>query len=164
MLKKKLLYKKSLKFLFSNIENFLVKKYTYKNKSLDILYSNIFRISTSFKQLFFSFLNLTTSYMRLLSTGVLVKQHVKSFKFFKKSIFVINPLVMIIKYSFINFFKKLYFLECLNYSKKQFLFLKKFLNSVKLSIKFLIFKKTWIFTSKPVKRIKRRITKLLKNV
>jgi hypothetical protein len=31
-------------------------------------------------------------------------------------------------------------------------------------LRFLIFKKTWTYTTKPVKRIKRRVVKLLKNV
>ena len=125
---------------------------------------NIFRLSTSFKQLFFSLLNLSTNYTKLFSTGVILKAQVKHFKFFKKSIFNINPLVMTIRYGFVSFFKHLYMVECLNYSKKQYLFLKKFLNSVKTSLKYLVFKKTWEYTTKPVKRIKRRVTKLLKNL
>ena len=70
---------------------------------------------------------------------------------------------MTIRYGFVSFFKHLYMVECLNYSKKQYLFLKKFLNSVKTSLKYLVFKKTWEYTTKPVKRIKRRVLRLIKN-
>lgn len=125
---------------------------------------NIFRISTSYKQLFFSLLNLGTSFVKLFSTGVILRHQVKHFKFFKKSIFSVNPLVMTIRFSFVDFFKKMYCIECLNYSKKQYIFFKKFLNSIKSEIKFIIFKKTWEYTTKPVKRIKRRVRKLLRNM
>lgn len=137
-------------------------KYLYAGK--EFFFQNIFRISTSFKQLFFSMLNLSTSFSKLFSTGVILRNQVKNFKFFKRSIFCINPLVMSIRFSFVPFFKKLYLIECLNYSKKQFLFLKKFVTSIKTELKFMLFKKTWEYTSKPVKRIKRRVTKLLKNL
>ena len=128
----------------------------FTNKS-SYFFQNIFRITTSFKQLFFSLL-------KLFSTGVILKQQVKHFKFFKKSIFNINPLVMTIRFGFVSFFKKLYMIECLNYFKRQYMFLKKFINSIKTQLKYLIFKKTWEYTTKPVKRIKRRVVKLLKNL
>lgn len=133
------------------------------NKS-SYFFQNIFRITTSFKQLFFSLLNLSTSFTKLFSTGVILKHQVKHFKFFKKSIFNINPLVMTIRFGFVSFFKKLYMIECLNYSKRQYMFLKKFINSIKTQLKYLVFKKTWEYTTKPVKRIKRRVVKLLKNL
>jgi hypothetical protein len=44
------------------------------------------------------------------------------------------------------------------------LFLKKFMSSIKTDLKYMIFKKTWKYTTKPVKRIKRRVVKLLKNL
>jgi hypothetical protein len=109
-------------------------------------------------------LNLSTSFFKLFSTGVILRNQVKNFKFFKRSIFCINPLVMSIRFSFVPFFSKLYLIECLNYSKKQFLFLNKFISSIKTELKYMIFKKTWEYTTKPVKRIKRRVTKLLKNL
>ena len=130
----------------------------------EYFFQNIFRISTSYKQLFFSLLTLSTDFCKLFSTGVILKNQVKYFKFFKKSIFNINPLVMTIRFSFVSFFRKMYCIECLNYSKRQFMFFKKFINSIKSEIKFIVFKKTWEYTTKPVKRIKRRVTKLLKNM
>jgi hypothetical protein len=90
----------------------------------------------------FSLLNLSFDFVKIFSTGVILKKHTNFFKFFKKSIFNINPLVMVIRYSFVDFFKNLYIIECLNYSKKQFLFLKKFLNSVNITVKYMLFKKT----------------------
>lgn len=71
---------------------------------------------------------------------------------------------MVIRYSFIDFFKKVYLIECLNYTKKQFLFFKKLLNTVQIELKYVIFKKTWEYTTKPVKRIKRRVAKMLRNL
>lgn len=71
---------------------------------------------------------------------------------------------MTIRFGFVSFFKKLYMIECLNYSKRQYMFLKKFINSIKTQLKYLVFKKTWEYTTKPVKRIKRRVVKLLKNL
>ncbi len=136
----------------------------YLLNAKELFFQNIFRISTSYRQLFFSLLNLSTSFTKLFSTGVILRAQVKFFKFFKKSITNINPLVMTVRFSFVEFFRKMYCIECLNYSKRQFMFFKKFLNSITSDIKFMFFKKTWEYTSKPVKRIKRRVTKLLKNM
>lgn len=136
----------------------------YLLKSGEYFLQNIFRISTSYRQLFFSLLNLSTSFFKLFTTGVILNQQVKYFKFFKKSATNVNPLVMTIRFSFVDFFKKLYMIECLNYSKRQFMFFKKFMNSIKTELKFVLFKKTWVYTTKPVKRIKRRVTKMLKNL
>ena len=137
-------------------------KYLYNGS--EYFFQNIFRISMSFKQLFFSLFNLDFNFVKLFSTGVILKKQISFFKFFKKSIFNINPLVMVVRYSFVDFFKKLYIVECLNYTKKQFLFLKKFFNSVQMELKYMIFKKTWEYTTKPVKRIKRRVVKMLRNL
>lgn len=147
------------------ISNYLIAANTkYISEGLEYFFQNIFRISTSFKQLFFSMFNLPTSFTKLFSTGVILRSQVKYFKFFKKSIFNINPLVMTIRFSFVSFFKKLYAIESLNYTKRQFIFLKKFISSIKTDLKYMIFKKTWEYTTKPVKRIKRRVVKLLKNL
>lgn len=154
MLSKVIVY---VDFLISNNS-----KYFFNGS--EYFFQNIFQISTSFKQLFFSLFNLNFNFVKLFSTGVILKKHINFFKFFKKSIFNINPLVMVIRYSFVDFFKKVYIVECLNYTKKQYIFLKKFLNSVQIELKYMIFKKTWIYTSKPIKRIKRRVVKMLKNM
>jgi hypothetical protein len=138
--------KKIYKILLSRIlaySNFLIASNTkYIFEKIEYFFQNIFRISTSFKQLFFSLFDLPTSFIKLFSTGVILKGQVRHFKFFKKSIFNINPLVMVIRFSFVSFFKKLYAIECLNYSKKQFLFFKKFFNSIKTEIRYMLFKKT----------------------
>ena len=164
MLKKKKSYKLLLKKVFIYVDYYLSKNLKFVENSVEYFFQNIFRVSTSFKQLFFSLLNLNFSFVKLFSTGVILKKQITFFKFFKKSIFNINPLVMVIRYSFVDFFKKMYILECLNYSKKQFIFLKKFFSSVKLELKYMVFKKTWIYTTKPVKRIKRRVLKMLRNL
>jgi len=164
LLKKKKFYKTSLKKLFSNTEYMLLTTSMFRLKKSNFFLQNIFRISMSFKQLFFSLINTSTEYTKLFSTGVILKSQIKHFKFFKKSILNINPLVMTIRYAFAFFFKKLYLIECLNYSKRQYIFLKKFVNSIKTQLKYMLFKKTWEYTTKPVKRIKRRVTKLLKNL
>lgn len=164
MSKKKKFLKKQLKEIFFNvnfIHSFFIK---YNLNNFSYYFSNIFRITTSYKQLFFSLLNTTTSFFKIFSSGVALKKQVVLFKFFKKSIHAINPLVMTIRYSFVNFFTNLHTIECLNYSKKQYLFFKKFYKSIKCSLKYLIFKKTWAYTTQPVKRIKRRVVKLLKNI
>ena len=164
MSKKKKIYKVVLVKIFQ-YSNYLISANTkYFFEKAEYFFQNIFRISTSFKQLFFSLLNLATSFTKLFSTGVILKQQIRHFKFFKKSIFNINPLVMTIRFSFVSFFRKLYIIECLNYSKRQFMFFKKLINSLKSEIKYMIFKKTWEYTTKPVKRIKRRVVKLLKNL
>lgn len=130
----------------------------------EYFFENVFRISMSFKQLFFTLFNLSTTYCKMFSTGVILKAQTHQFKFFKKSIFSINPLVMTVRFGFVSFFKKLYLIECSNYSKKQFLFLKKFMNSIKTELKYMVFRKAWEYTTKPVKRIKRRVVKLLRNL
>lgn len=164
MSKKKKFYKSQLQSLFYDVD-FLYSIYIkYVSRGRNYCFSNIFRITTSYKQLFFSLLNLKTSFFRLFSTGVALRKQVKFFKFFKKSIHCINPLVMTIRYSFVDFFKNIHTMECLNYTKKQYIFLKKLINSVRSNLRFLIFKKTWSYTTKPVKRIKRRVVKLLKNI
>lgn len=71
---------------------------------------------------------------------------------------------MVIRYSFVDFFKKVYMIECLNYTKKQYIFLRKFLSSVQVDLRYMVFKKTWSYTTKPIKRIKRRVVKMLKNM
>lgn len=164
MSKKKKLLKSNLYIVLLHATYLIVSTSKYLFEATEYFFQNIFRISTSYKQLFFSLLNLSTTFCKLFSTGVILKAQVKHFKFFKKSIFSINPLVMTIRFSFVAFFRKMYCIECLNYSKKQFMFFKKFINSIKSEIKFIIFKKTWEYTTKPVKRIKRRVTKMLKNV
>lgn len=136
----------------------------YFSDKFEYFFQNIFRITTSFKQLFFSLTNLSTEFCKLFSTGVILISQVKRFKFFKKTIFNINPLVMTIRFAFVSFFKRIYLIECLNYTKKQYLFLKKFINSIKTQLRYMLFKKAWVYTTKPVKRIKRRVVKLLKNL
>ena len=164
MSKKRRVIKNNLYHIIAHSSYLIESTTRYFLEAKEYFLENIFRISTSYKQLFFSLLNLSTTFFKLFSTGVILKNQVRHFKFFKKSIFNINPLVMTIRFSFVSFFKKMYCIECLNYSKRQFMFFKKFINSIKSEIKFIIFKKTWEYTTKPVKRIKRRVTKLLKNM
>lgn len=164
MSKKKKAYKFILGKIFTYTNSLLSSNSKYIIAGVEYFFQNIFRISTSFKQLFFSMFNLSTSFVKLFSTGVILKSQVKYFKFFKKSIFNINPLVMTIRFSFVAFFKKLYAIESLNYSKRQFIFFKKLISSIKTELRYMIFKKTWEYTTKPVKRIKRRVVKLLRNL
>lgn len=164
MSKKKKFYKIRIKNILSNISYLISSNSTFFFKANIFFYENILRINTSFKQLFFSFLNTSVSFIKLFSTGQILAKHTKSFKFFKKSIFNINPLVLTIRFSYVEFFRKMYLIECLNYSKKQYIFLKKLISSVTTSLRFMIFKKTWQYTTQPVKRIKRRVVKLLKNL
>ena len=114
--------------------------------------------------MFFSLINHSTEFTKLFSTGQTLKKYTKNLKFFKKSVNNINPLVMHLRYSYVDFFKNMYLIECLNYSKKQYMFLKKLLSSLMTKLRFIIFKKTWQYTTKPLKRIKRRVVKLLKNL
>lgn len=164
MSKKKKLIKYQLYKIFFNVDFLQTTTLKYMVSVASYYFTNIFRITMSYKQLFFSLLNLKTTFMKLFSTGVILKKQVKFFKFFKKSIFCINPLVMTIRFSFVEFFSNLHTIECLNYSKKQYIFFKKLITSLKSKIKYMIFKKTWSYTTKPVKRIKRRVVKLLKNI
>ena len=142
MSKKKKNYKNILSRIFFITDYLIGYNSKYIVETTEFFFQNIFRLSLSFKQLFFSLFNSSFNFVKLFSTGVILKKHINFFKFFKKSIFNINPLVMVIRYSFVDFFKKLYLIECLNYSKKQFLFLNKFLNSVNITIKYMLFKKT----------------------
>lgn len=142
MAKKKKIYKFLLKQIIFNLNVLFFEKLKFIVGKVEYYFQNIFRLTTSYKQLFFSLLNTHTTYHKQFSTGVILQKHIKSFKFFKKSIFNINPLVMIIRFSFVSFFKKLYLVESLNFTKKQFIFLKKFINSIKTELKYLIFKKT----------------------
>ncbi len=158
------MYKLVLSKVFTNVDYLISAKSKYMVDAREYSFQNIFRISTSFKQLFFSLFNLPTTFCKLFSTGVILRGQVQNFKFFKRSIFSINPLVMTIRFSFVPFFKKLYLIECLNYTKKQFIFLKKFINSIKTELKYMMFRKAWAYTTKPVKRIKRRVLKLLRNL
>lgn len=164
MSKKKKIYKFVLSKIFFLSDYLIGSNTKYLVDGIEYFFQNIFRLSMSCRQLFFSLLNLTTTFTKLFSTGVILKNQVQFFKFFKKSIANINPLVMAIRYAFVPFFKKLYCIECLNYTKRQFMFLQKLLSSIKTEMKYMIFRKTWQFTTKPVKRIKRRVVKLLKNV
>lgn len=163
MTKKKKFQKKNLKNVL-NIVNYFFSIRLRSNKYNNFLFMNVFRISTSFKQLVFSLLNTSLKYTKLLTTGQILQYQTKRFKFFKKSNFNINPLVLTMRFSYMSFFKNLYLIESLNYSKKQYLFFKKFISSVTSKIKFILFKKTWQYTTQPVKRIKRRVRKLLKNI
>lgn len=160
--------KKSYKILLQkilNYVNFLISSNSiFIEKNTALFYQNIFRITTSYKQLFFSLLNYSTEFTKLFTTGQTLKRFTKNLKFFKKSINNINPLVMHLRFKYVEFFKNMYLIECLNYSKKQYLFLKKLLNSLSSKLRFIIFKKTWQYTTQPVKRIKRRVVKLLKNL
>ncbi len=164
MSKKKKFYKFKLKAILYNISYLISSNSTFFYKSGIFFYENILRINTSFKQLFFSFLNTPTSFIKLFSTGQILARHTKNFKFFKKSIFNINPLVLTLRFNYVEFFKKMYLIECLNYSKKQYVFLKKLISSVTTTLRFMIFRKTWQYTTQPVKRIKRRVLRLLKNL
>lgn len=164
MSKKKKIYKIILSKVFLVADYLLSGNTTYLAKGVEYAFKNMFRISMSFRQLFFSLFNLTTTFTKLFSTGVILRSQTKVFKFFKKSVTNINPLVMVIRYSFVSFFKKLYCIESVNYTKRQFTFLRKFLASIKTQLKYMIITKTWQFTTKPVKRIKRRVVKLLKNM
>ncbi len=164
MSKKKNLLKKSLKILLRAIYKLIAKSTIYKIGKEKYFFQNIFRITMSFKQLFFSMLNVAMSFVSLFSTGQILPKPLRKFKFFKKSNSNINPLVLTMRFSFVDFFQHLYLIECLNYSKKQYMFLKKLLSSITSNIKFMIFRKTWQYTTQPVKRIKRRVLKMLKNI
>lgn len=164
MSKKKKFYKLRLNYILYNINYLISSNSVFLHKGDFHFYENILRITTSFKQLFFSFLNTSTLFTKLFSTGQILAKQTKHFKFFKKSIFNINPLVLTLRFTYVDFFKKMYLIECLNYSKKQYLFLKKLVSSVSTSLRFLVFKKTWQYTTQPVKRVKRRVLRLLKNL
>ena len=163
MLKKKKSFKVKLQYLFSTLQPVLVLGVYFSTLKGWALLKNIFRITTSYKQLFFSLLDTSTKFTKLYSTGQILINQVRKFKFFKKSPFNVNPLVFTLRFSYVHFFRNLYLMESLNYSKKQYQFFKKLINSIQTKLKFILFKKTWEYTTKPVKRIKRRVLRLIKN-
>ena len=59
---------------------------------------------------------------------------------------------------------KLYLIESRNFTKKHKIFLNKFLTNTFIQTKFILFSKVWVYVTKPVKRIKRRVLRLLKNI
>lgn len=136
------MHKLRLNIIFSGINYLISANSLFSNKGDTYYYQNILRITTSFKQLFFSFLNTNTLFTKLFSTGQILSKQTKNFKFFKKSVHNINPLVLTLRFSYVEFFNNMYLIECLNYSKKQYLFLKKLISSVTTNLRFMLFKKT----------------------
>ena len=170
MLKRKLKFKKFfLKKRKANllkiVYNFFLYKFTllnYKNNNNFYKFSNILALTTPKRQMYFHFFNKQLSFNKIFSVGVFLKKYLKCFKFFKKSINNINPLMLLFKYQYLKELSFLFLLRILNYSKKHQIFLKKFFLAVKTSIKYLIFKKSWNHINRPKKRIKKRVYKLIK--
>lgn len=163
MLKKKKTLKLQLQNLFITLQPVLMLSSYFSTLKGWALIKNVFRITTSYKQLFFSLLNISTTFTKLYSTGQILINQVRKFKFFKKSPFNVNPLVFTLRFSYVHFFRNLYLIESLNFSKKQYHFFKKLISSIQTKLRFMLVKKTWEYTTKPVKRIKRRVLRLIKN-
>lgn len=164
MLKKKQIKK----FIFNLILNYVITKifyklYTYKDKTSLIDKYN-FNLTNKLRQFNFSFNNLNLTFFKTLSTGFILKEFVKKFKFFKKSLFNFNPLIFRLKLKFSLILSNIYLWFSLNFSKKHYMFIKKILEDPIITVRYFLCSKTWKFSKKPVKRVKRRVLRLIKQV
>jgi hypothetical protein len=131
----------------------------YKIDSIPFLFQKILYIFSPTRQMYFYFHNMDLTFNKLFSTGVFFKKHLKCLKFFKKSINNINPLLLLFKYKFAENLDFLYYLKIKNFFKKHYIFLKKFFLYVRTKVHLLILTKSWNFTTKPKKRIKKKTYK-----
>lgn len=162
MLKKTKLKKTLLEVLLNFIAvSLLSKLYSYKDKTL-LAYKYNFKLTHKIRQFNFSITNMILSFTKIISTGTLLKDFLQNFKFFKRSISNTNPLIFRLKTKFLKIFNNIYIYESLNFSKKHYLFFKKILEDLSVYIKYFLVSKTWKYSKKPVKRIKRRVLKLVK--
>lgn len=164
MLKKKQIKK----FIFNTILNYITTKiinnlYTFKIKT-PLIDKYSFNLTNKIRQFNFSFNNLNLIFFKTISTGVVLREFIKKFKFFKKSMFNLNPLIFRLKLKYTLIFTNIYIWFSLNFSKKHYIFIKKFLEDPIVNVKYFLFTKTWKFSKKPIKRIKRRVLRLIKQL
>lgn len=164
MSKKNKLYKKNFLLTCRFPLKIIYQIYTSALKAGDYICANMFNISHKKKQFFFSFFSLSLHAVYTMSVGVILSQYSKKFKFFKKSRHNLNPLIfrLLLKYRF--FFSNIYLLENRNYTRKSFLFLSKLYQNKFVFVNYVLYSKSWNFSIKPVKRVKRRTLRLVRGV
>jgi hypothetical protein len=132
-----------------NFLKILTNIFIYSSLSLDYKESGDFfsfqttlSIFSPTKQLYFYFFNLNLSFNLLFSSGAFLKEHFRSFKFFKKSTTNFNPLLLAFKYRYSDELQYLYCLSVKNFFKKHYIFLKKFFLYIRAAIKYLLLTKS----------------------
>ncbi len=126
-----------------NIENFLLKIQTIK------------------KQMHYHHINIFTNKNFLSSTGCLLGVKTRKFKFFKKTQDSNSPAILKLKKILNQTLTNLYILNCYNFSKKHYIWIKKFYYLTVPHIKYIICSKSWNYGTKTKKRIKKRVYKLI---
>lgn len=154
---------KRKKFFFIRI---IANIYIYTSLSLDYKKSNdffsfdtILSIFSPKRQMYFNFFNVSLTFNHLFSSGVFLKNNYRCFKFFKKSQISFNPLLLMFKYKYFDDLDFLFCLSIRNFLKKHYIFLKKFFLYIRTEVKYLLLTKSWNFTTKPKKRIKKKTIK-----
>lgn len=168
MLKKKkqkiLFLKKRNKKLIRILSNiFLHNSFAdgYKDNNLFVRYNTMLSIFTPKKQMYFYFHNRALTFNKIFSVGVFFSQYIKFFKFFKKSLTHLNPLLLLFKYRFLMELENMFIMYIKNFCKKHYIFLKKFFHYIKTKIRFLVLTRSWNYIGRPRKRIKKKTYKLV---
>lgn len=164
MSKKNKLYRKKFFLTCRYPLKIICQIYTSILKAGDHVCTNIFGISHKKKQFFFSFFGLSLHAVCTMSVGVILSQYSKKFKFFKKSRYNLNPLIFRLLLKYRSFFSNIHLLESRNYTKKSFLFLLKLYQNKFVFINYVLHSKSWNFSIKPVKRVKRRTLRLVRGI
>lgn len=148
-----------------------------KNKSkinfLQIIQNNIQKNKKqTFKLPYFSILmhkklnyfKYITNKIYIYSSGQLMGNKIKRFKFFKKSTNSHGYTISILNKKLIDNFKSINIFYCKNFNYKNYIWIKKFYFLYKPKINFFLMSSSWNYITKNKKRIKRRVyKKLLKN-
>ena len=141
MVKKKHISRYLLNFLLNYVTSCVFSLlFTYRDKT-SILDKYFFRLTHRTRQFVFSMNNLILTFIKVLSTGSILYDFLKKFKFFKRSIFNFNPLIFRLKTKYSKVFNNVYICESLNYSKKHYIFLKKLISDPIVIIKYFIVNK-----------------------
>lgn len=136
----------------------------YNSGGVFYLFQKMLSIFSPKRQMYFYFHNVDLTFNNLFSTGVFFKKQLRCFKFFKKSITNINPLLLLFKYKFAMSLDFLYYLKVRNFSKKHHTFLRKFFMYIRSQVRFLLLTKSWNFTTKPKKRAKKKTYKQISKI
>ncbi len=113
------------------------------------------------KQQHFSYQDILTTESYTYSTGKLLPKSLLKLKYLKRSLKSISLIIQLFKKYKLIEITNIYCLFIKNFNKHNYIWLKKYYDLLLPKIKFLIFKKSFAFTPKGTKRIKRTIYKSL---
>lgn len=136
---------------------FLVSLHACRLDNYEIVKRRFFQLSLHKRQQYFSISSLINKKIITLSTGQIIKPWVRVIKYYKKDRQNIGLILAAYKHRFI--INNIGLLFCKNYNYRQYLWLKKYNSIVNPHISYIIFTRSWPYSPKGIRRIKKNYYK-----